>query len=303
MSKIGVLFPGQGSQFVGMGKALLERFPEARAYFEDASRILAMDLLSVCLEGPEEVLNRTDVCQPALYVASLAAAEALHRQGEPWLREIEGAAGLSLGEYTALVFAGALDFQEGLQLVVERGRAMQAAADQFPSGMASLLGATAEEAHRWCDELRAVGRLWVANLLCPGQVVVSGELAALQTLGELLRQHGSSVQVVRLAVAGAFHTPLMEPARERLEAQVRRVSFRRPRMPVYSNVDGAPHCEPDDFGPLLLRQLTNPVLWEASIRSMVADGIERFVEIGPKRVLRNLLRRIDRNLVCENVEV
>ncbi len=303
MPQRAVLFAGQGAQYVGMARQLVEQYPPARQFFDQASELLGVDLLSLCVEGPAERLDATDISQPAIFVASYAALCRLRDQEPQRLEGVVATAGLSLGEYTALVFAGALPFAEGLKLVIERGRAMQEAAEQVPSGMASLLGADRQQAEALIERVRANGRLWLANFLCPGNVVVSGELAALDALEGLIEREVDGVRFVRLAVAGAFHTELMEPARERLGRAIEAVDFQDASVPVYSNVDAAPHRNRNEFPELLLRQLTSPVLWEDAIRRMVADGVSEFVEIGPKRVLRGLLRRIDRKLRCENVEV
>ena len=303
MARRAALFAGQGAQYVGMGRSLIERWPGARELFAAASEQLGYDLLELCLNGPAERLDTTEVSQPAIFVASLAALEEARRQGADWLETVEAAAGLSLGEYTALVFAGALSFEDGLRLVIERGRAMQAAADQSPSGMASILGASHEQVEALCERVADRGRLWIANLLCPGNIVVSGDRSALEALEEIVEAEGAGLRCVRLAVAGAFHTELMEPARQRLADAIADVSFRDAQVPVYANVDAAPHQSAAEFPELLLKQLTCPVLWEQSLRAMLAAGVEEFVEIGPKRVLRGLLRRVDRKVRCKNVEV
>ncbi len=302
MPQRAVLFAGQGAQYVGMARELVEQYEPARTWFNQASELLGFDLLELCLHGPAERLDATDVSQPAIFVASYAALCRVREQTPERLDGVVAAAGLSLGEYTALVFAEALSFDEGLRLVIERGRAMQEAAERVPSGMASLLGASREQATELIERVRDKGRLWLANLLCPGNVVVSGEKAALDALEQVVEEL-DAVRCVRLAVAGAFHTELMEPARQRLQQAIEATRFQDARVPVYSNVDAMPHRDRNDFPGLLLRQLTSPVLWEDSVRRMVADGVEEFVEIGPKRVLRGLLRRIDRKLRCENVEV
>jgi len=208
------------------------------------------------------------------------------------------AAGLSLGEYTALVFAGAMSFRDGLRVVQRRGEAMQAAADAKASGMVSVIGAEREKVEELCNAARGTGTLKVANLLCPGNIVVSGSKEACDALEKLAAE---TAKTVRLAVAGAFHTPLMKPADEALAAALGMATIRPPRMPVWSNVDARPHTEPAEICPLLVRQVVEPVLWEQTLRNLLAGGYERFYEIGPGRVLAGLLKRVNRKVECINV--
>lgn len=299
MAKIAFLFPGQGAQYVGMGAALAESLPAAKALFAEASAALGYDLLDVCTSGPAERLNATDVSQPAIFVASLAALESL-KQSEPAAADqVVATAGLSLGEYTALVFAGAMSFADGLQVVRERGRAMQAAAETTPSGMVSALLLDAGQVAEVVEEARTAGRIWIANYLCPGNTVLSGEVAAIDAAEKAIEAKGG--KPVRLAVAGAFHTDLMRPADEKLAAALNGVTLGPPRLPVWSNVDAKPHTDPADVKSLLVRQVLNPVRWEETIRSLLAEGVERFYEIGPGKVLAGLLKRINRKTECKNV--
>jgi [acyl-carrier-protein] S-malonyltransferase len=300
MSKIAFLFPGQGAQQVGMGKELAAALPAARALYDRASGILGYDLAKVCFEGPAEDLDTTAVSQPALFVTSLAALEWLKKNSPDVVANCQAAAGLSLGEYTALVFAGVLDFDEGVRLVQRRGAAMQEASDATPSGMVSILGAELTQVEALCQEAAQGQTLQVANHLCPGNIVVSGENTACERLADLAEKH--QARAVPLAVAGAFHTPIMRPADERLAEALRAASLRRPRLPVISNVDALAHDDPEEIRSLLVQQVIRPVRWEASIRHLMAQGFDQFYEVGPGRVLRGLLRRIDRKLACENVE-
>lgn len=295
------LFPGQGAQSVGMGAALAQDLPAARRLFDQASEQLGYDLLQLCTNGPAEKLDATEFSQPALYVCSMAALEKL-RQDQPGVVDACAAtAGLSLGEYTALAFADALDFQTGLAVVQERGRAMQAAADAAPGGMVSVLGLDRDKIESLCDEARQDGVLRVANLLCPGNIVVSGSRDACARLAALAEGAGA-MKVIPLAVAGAFHTSLMQPAMDRLAAVLAGVEIRSPRIPVISNVDAQPHDDPEEIRRLLVEQLVSPVQWEPSMRHLLADyGIERCYEVGPGRVLTGLLKRIERKFPCENV--
>jgi len=299
--KTAFLFPGQGAQSVGMGARLAETLPAVEALFTRSSEILGYDLLELCANGPAERLDATEFSQPALFVCSLAAVEKLRVEQPALVDEVVATAGLSLGEYTSLVFAGAMDFETGLRLVQERGRAMQAAADVTPSGMVSVLGLDRDKVEDLCEQARGGEVLQVANLLCPGNIVVSGGREACGRIAELATQAGA-MKVIPLAVAGAFHTPLMQPAYDRLSAAVSKAEIRPPRIRVISNVDAEPHNNPAEIRQLLVRQLVSPVLWEDSMRRLITrDGVERCFEVGPGRVLTSLLKRIDRKLPCDNV--
>jgi [acyl-carrier-protein] S-malonyltransferase len=299
MARTAFLFPGQGAQYVGMGKALGESLPAARQLFADARALLGYDLLDVCVNGPAARLDSTAVSQPAIFVASLAALESLKASNPEVLGDVVATAGLSLGEYTALVFAGALDFRDGLQVVQERGRAMQAASDATPSAMVSVLALDVPAVEELVQKAAQGETLQIANLLCPGNTVVSGTKAACERL-EAVAGEGRA-KTIRLAVAGAFHTPLMKPADQALAAALARVSLRPPRVSVWSNVDGRPHTEPEEIRGLLVRQVVQPVLWEQSQRGLLEAGCERFFEIGPGRVLAGLLKRVQRKADLTNV--
>lgn len=300
MSKIAFLFPGQGAQTVGMGRQVAESLPAARRLFDQAQAVLGYDLATLCFTGPAEELDSTVISQPALFVTSLAALERLKAELPDVVKGCQIAAGLSLGEYTALVFAGALDFEVGLRLVQERGAAMQDAADATPSGMVSILGLERPQVEALCDQARQQDVLEVANLLCPGNIVISGTNAACLRAAEAAPAAGA-MKAIPLAVAGAFHTSIMQPAVERLAAALSQVEFRRPRVPVVSNVDAVPHDDPAEIRDLLIRQVVSPVRWEDSLRYMLAQGCDEFYEVGPGRVLRGLLKRIDRKIPCHGV--
>jgi [acyl-carrier-protein] S-malonyltransferase len=282
-----------------MSQALSETLPAARALFDEAASVLGYDLLAVCANGPVEKLNATDVSQPAIYVASLAALESLRASDPAATEACAGTAGLSLGEYTALTFAGALSFADGLRVVQCRGRAMQAAAEATPGGMLSVLGLERVQVEAICDEASQAGLIRVANLLCPGNIAVSGERAALTAAERLVETKGC--RTVRLAVAGAFHTGLMKPADGQLAEALRGVELRPPRVPVWSNVDARPHTDPGEIRGLLVRQVLSPVLWEDTVRNLLAEGFDKFYEIGPGRVLAGLLKRVQRKADCTNV--
>jgi [acyl-carrier-protein] S-malonyltransferase len=298
VSKVAILFPGQGSQAVGMARDLCQAFPAARQKFIDASAILGYDLLDICVNGPADRLNSTVISQPAIFVASLAALESLVDSGVS--ADYVATAGLSLGEYTALVFAGALSFADGLKLVQRRGEAMQAAADATPSGMVSVLGLDLDKVEELCKKASAVGMVQVANLLCPRNIVVSGSKAGCEEV-ERLAPEFDAMKTIRLAVAGAFHTNIMKPADEVLAAALEKVDLMSARIPVWSNVDAQPHTSPEEFRSLLVRQVLQPVRWEETIRGLLKEGVQRFYEIGPGRVLAGLLKRIDRKIDCVNV--
>jgi [acyl-carrier-protein] S-malonyltransferase len=282
-----------------MGQAVCQSSPVAKRLFDEAASILGYDLLAVCASGPAEKLNATDVCQPAIYVASLAAFESL-KAADPAVAEgCAAAAGLSLGEYTALVFAGALSFADGLRVVQARGRAMQAAAGRNPGGMVSILGLERAQVESICETAAGAGVVRVANLLCPGNIAVSGAQPALAEAERLAAEQGG--RAVRLAVAGAFHTPLMKPADEELAKALEAVEWKPPRLPIWSNVDAKPHTEPAEIRQLLVRQVVSPVLWEDTVRGLMAAGFDKFFEIGPGRVLAGLLKRVQRKVDCTNV--
>ena len=299
MTRTAILFPGQGAQYVGMAKDLAAGSAVAKALFDEAAVVLGYDLLALCTDGPAERLNATDVSQPAIFVASLAALEQWKSTEPEALQGVEATAGLSLGEYTALVFAGSISFEEGLRVVQARGRAMQAAAETTPGAMASLLGADLENVEQLVKECRGSATLEIANYLCPSNIVVSGDLSAIEAVCRAAESRG--FKPIRLTVAGAFHTQLMKPADEHLAEALARVTLLPPRIPVWSNVDAHPHTNPEELRALLVRQIVSPVRWEATLQGMLAAGIERFAEVGPGRVLAGLLKRIHRKAEIRNI--
>jgi [acyl-carrier-protein] S-malonyltransferase len=299
MSGTAFLFPGQGAQAVGMGRQLCETLPAARKLFEEASAILGYDLAEVCFNGPAEKLNSTVISQPALFVTCLAALESLKATDSAVHETCKATAGLSLGEYTALVFAGAMSFTDGVRLVQRRGQAMQAAADATPSGMVSVIAMEQPKVEELCAQARSAGTIELANFLCPGNIAVSGSSAAIERLTQLVQEAGG--KTVKLAVAGAFHTTIMKPADEALAGALGDVKMQAPRVPVWSNVDAQPHTDPEEIRRLLVQQIVNPVLWEQSMRNLLAAGIHRFYELGPGRVLAGLLKRVQRKVECQNI--
>lgn len=302
MAKTAFLFPGQGAQTVGMCQSVVAEVPAAAELFAKANEILGYDLLKLSVEGPEERLNATEISQPALFVAGLAAVEKLRSDDPAAVDACEATAGLSLGEYTALVFAGAMSFEDGLRVVKVRGESMQAAADATPSTMVSVLGIEPQKLEEVCEKASAAGFVRIANFLCPGNLVVSGETAACEEVEKLAPDFGA-MKTVRLAVAGAFHTHLMKPADEKLAAALAGVEIKPPRIPVISNVDAQPHDDPEEIRTLLVKQVLEPVLWERSMRRLLSDGYEKFYELGPGRVLAGLMKRIQRRSDFTNVTV
>ena len=302
MGKIAILFPGQGAQTVGMGRVLVEKYPEVRQLYATANEILGYDIAKLCSDGPEEELDTTVVSQPAIFLTSIAALEALKNESPEVLLAAEATAGLSLGEYTALVFAGVLSFEDGLKIVQKRGRAMQDAADTTPGGMVSILGLERCQVEELCDKARGNGTLQIANLLCPGNIVISGTNNACERAAELATEMGA-MKSVPLAVAGAFHTQIMHSAGVALSEVLNNIDLKTPNIPVISNVDAMPHSTIDEICAILVKQVVQPVLWETSMQYLIEQGFDTFYEVGPGRVLRGLLRRIERKAVCHNVEV
>lgn len=300
MSKIAFLFPGQGAQSVGMGQQLVQLLPAAKSLYDRAADVLGYDLAKLCFEGPEEDLDSTIYSQPALFVTSLAAVEQLRSEQPDVVLSCEAAAGLSLGEYTAMVFAGVMDFESGLAVVQKRGEAMQEASDATPSGMVSILGLERVQVEQIVSEARGDDVLAVANFLCPGNIAISGTNTALERAAELATGAGA-IKAVPLAVAGAFHTPIMQGAVGRLADALAGVPMSPPKIPVVSNVDAQPHDDPEAIRDLLIKQVVSPVRWEESMRWLLDREFDQFYEVGPGRVLRGLLRRIDRKAPCQSV--
>ena len=309
-----LVFPGQGAQTVGMLGDWCDGHSAALELFTRASSILGYDLAAICRHGPAEKLNATSVSQPAILVTSLAALEVLRSRDPSLVSGASITAGLSLGEYTALVFADALDFDSAVRVVDVRGRAMQECAgkpglklgskrgpDGAPAGgMVAVLGMERERVASLCDECRGGDVLEVANVLCPGNVVVSGTEAACRRLDEAATAAGA-MKCVRLEVAGAFHTVLMQEAVDKLAAVLAETTVRSPRIPVVSNVDACPHADPAEIRSLLARQVCGVVEWHASMTYLLASGVRTVCEVGPGRVLRGLLKRIDRSIACSGV--
>ena len=285
-----------------MGKRLAESLPSARRLYDRAEDVLGYDLAKLCFEGPADDLDSTVYSQPAIFVTSLAAIESLRAETPDVVLACEATAGLSLGEYTAMVFAGVMEFEDGLMLVQRRGAAMQEAADATAGGMVSILGLERVEVEALCEKARGDEPLKIANLLCPGNIVISGGQAACERAAEMAQSFGA-MKAMPLAVAGAFHTEIMRPADQRCAEALAEVPMQKPRIPVISNVDALPHDNPEEIRQILVRQILQPVRWEDSMRYLIEQGFDQFYEVGPGRVLRGLLRRIDRSVSCQCVEV
>ena len=282
------IFPGQGSQFPGMAKELYETNPAAREMLERANEILGFIITDIMFEGTAEDLKQTKVTQPAIFLHSVVLAKCLP-DFEP-----EMVAGHSLGEFSALVAAGAIDFEEGLKLVSIRAQAMQKACETNPGGMAAVLMLDAETIERICEETEGI--VVAANYNCDGQIVISGEKAAVDAACIRLKEAGAR-RALPLPVGGAFHSPLMEPARAELAEGIEKAVFKTPICPVYQNVTAQPSTDPEEIKANLLSQLTSPVRWTQSVQNMIADGADTFIELGPGKVLQGLVAKIAKDQV------
>ena len=288
-----ILFPGQGAQFEGMGRAWAEHSSAARAVFAEADDLLGFSLSEACWSGGDEV-HRTDIAQPGIFTASVACLAGLKESGES-PADVRAVAGLSLGEYTALWWSGAFSFESALRLVRLRGEAMQDASESCPSGMVSLVGAELEQAEAIALKGSEHGVCAVANRNAPGQIVLSGELAAMDAVEAVAADHGVR-RAIRLNVAGGFHSECMRPAADRLAAALTDVEVNMPHTPVVSNVTARPVSGPEEVKDLLTRQVCAPVLWEDSVRWMLGQGMRSFLEAAPGKVLGGILRKIDREV-------
>ncbi len=295
MSKRAFVFPGQGSQYVGMGKDLAGALPEAQRLFARADEVLGVPLSRICFEGPEEELRQTKNTQPAIFLHSLAVAAVMPQP------RADMAAGHSLGEYTALVFAGALTFEEGLKLVRLRGELMHQAGIEQPGTMAAVIGLDGAVVADVCATASSAGIVQPANFNSQGQVVISGSVAGVRAAMDAAKQKGAKL-VKELSVSGAFHSPLMAPAGAGLAKALDAAEIRDARIPVYANVTAGPVQDAATIRRLLLEQLTKPVLWEQSVARMAADGATEFVEVGPGKVLQGLVKRIAAGAVARGVD-
>ena len=284
------VFPGQGAQFSGMGKDLYDNVPQAKELFDKANEILGFDITEIMFNGTAEELKQTKVTQPAVFLHSVILAQSLGI-------EPDATAGHSLGEFSALVAAGALSFEDGLRLVAKRAEAMQKACEMQPGTMAAIIGLDDKTIENVCEEIDGV--VVAANYNCPGQLVISGSLEAVNAACDKLKETGARRALV-LPVGGAFHSPLMEPARKELEQAIAEAPFRTPKCPIYQNVDAKPHTDPEEIKRNLIAQLTAPVRWTYIVRNMIADGFADFTELGPGSVLQGLIKKTDANVAVES---
>ena len=285
------IFPGQGAQFTGMVKDLYENSPLAREYFEKANEILGYRITDLMFEGTSEDLRQTKVTQPAVFLHSVISAIALGNKFKP-----DMVAGHSLGEFSALVAAGALTFEEGLRLVYARAMAMQKACEKEPSTMAAVLGLDDETVEEVCDEVNKEYIVVAANYNSPGQLVISGSIEGIDKACELLKQRGAK-RALKLPVGGAFHSPLMEPARQELQAAIEKAVVSTPVCPVYQNVNANPQTDPESIKKNLIAQLTAPVRWTQTVKNMINDGADEFIELGPGDVLKGLVKKVNPDII------
>ena len=284
------VFPGQGAQSVGMGKDLYDNVPEAKALFEQANEILGFRITDIMFSGTDEELKQTKVTQPAVFLHSVILAKALGVKPD-------AAAGHSLGEFSALVAAGALPFEDGLRLVSKRALAMQAACEEQPGTMAAVLGLPDEKVEELCAATEGV--VVAANYNCPGQLVISGAAEAVDAACAKAKEAGAR-RALRLPVGGAFHSPLMEPAKVELAKAIAEAPFRTPVCPIYQNVDAKPHTDPEQIKANLIAQLTAPVRWTYIVKNMLADSVDAFTELGPGTVLQGLIRKVNPDVAVES---
>jgi [acyl-carrier-protein] S-malonyltransferase len=290
------VFPGQGSQFVGMGKDLYENNALAKELFDKADEILGFKITDIMFAGTDEQLKQTNVTQPAVFLHSVISALCLGDDFKPAM-----VAGHSLGEFSALVAAGALSFEDGLKLVAARANAMQKACEANPGTMAAIIGLSDEKVEEVCSEVSADGQIVVAaNYNCPGQLVISGNVEAVNAACEKLKEAGAK-RALPLKVGGAFHSPLMQPAKDELQAAIEQTEFAAPSCPVYQNVDAKAHTDAAEIKANLTAQLTSPVRWTASVQAMIAAGADDFTECGPGKALQGMIGRIDKNVAVKGI--
>ncbi len=290
------VFPGQGAQFVGMGKDLYDNNPKAKELFDKADEILGYKITDIMFNGTDEQLKETKVTQPAVFLHSVISAICLGDDFKPAM-----VAGHSLGEFSALVAAGALSFEDGLRLVYARAMAMQKACESTPGTMAAIIGLPDEKIEEVCAEISKEGNVVVAaNYNCPGQLVISGSMEGINKACEQLKAAGAK-RALPLKVGGAFHSPLMQPAKDELQAAIEKTTFSAPKCPVYQNVDAQPHTEPEEIKTNLIAQLTSSVRWTQTVQNMIANGADDFTECGPGKALQGMIGRIDKNVSAHGI--
>lgn len=291
------VFPGQGAQFVGMGKDLYDNNSLAKELFDKANEILGYSITGIMFNGTDEELKQTKVTQPAVFLHSVISALCMGEAFQPAM-----VAGHSLGEFSALVAAGALSFEDGLKLVYARAMAMQKACEAAPSTMAAIVGLADDKIEEICNEVSKPGNIVVpANYNCPGQLVISGNIEAINEACEKLKAAGAK-RALPLKVGGAFHSPLMQPAKDELEAAIKKTEINVPKCPVYQNVDGKPHTDPEEIKKNLIAQLTSSVRWTACVQNMIADGADEFTECGPGKALQGMIGRIDKTVSAHGIQ-
>lgn len=299
--KTAFLFPGQGAQFVGMGKDIAEQFPQARAIFEKANKIVEFDLTKICFEGPAEQLNTTTMSQPAIFTVSAAILEALKTNPATANIKPDVTAGLSMGEYTALYAAGVVSFEDALVLVKLRGKAMQTAAETMEGGMVAIIGLDEEKTRALCAEARQGELLEPVNFNCPGQIAISGTKTACERVEKLAEKYGA-MKAIRLEVAGAFHTEMMTPAAKGLAIALDDTQIAEPgSVKTIANINAEYYKSASQIREGLTRQLTQAILWQKCVERLMADGVDTFYEIGPGKVLTGLMRRINRKANIINI--
>ena len=291
------VFPGRGSQFVGMGKDLYDNNTTAKELFDKADEILGFKITDIMFSGTDEQLKETKVTQPAVFLHSVISALCLGDEFNPSM-----VAGHSLGEFSALVASGALSFEDGLKLVAARANAMQKACEANPGTMAAIIGLPDEKVEEVCNEVSSEGNIVVAaNYNCPGQLVISGNSDAINKACEALKAAGAK-RALPLKVGGAFHSPLMQPAKDELQAAIEKTTFNAPKCPVYQNVDAKAHTDAAEIKANLIAQLTSSVRWTASVQNMIAAGADEFVECGPGKALRGMIGRIDKTVNAHGID-
>jgi [acyl-carrier-protein] S-malonyltransferase len=290
------VFPGQGAQFVGMGKDLYENNPLAKELFDKANDILGYKITDIMFEGTAEELKQTKVTQPAVFLHSVISALCMGDEFKP-----DMVAGHSLGEFSALVAAGALSFEDGLRLVYARAMAMQKACEMAPGTMAAIIALPDEKVEEICAEISTEGNIVIpANYNCPGQLVISGNVDAINLACGKLKEAGAK-RALPLPVSGAFHSPFMQPAKDELQAAIEKTEVKTPKCPIYQNVDAMPHTDPAEIKQNLIAQLTSSVRWTKSVQNMIADGATEFTECGPGKALQGMIAKIDRSVTIQGI--
>lgn len=297
MGKVAFVFPGQGAQYVEMGKDFADNIESSKAIFERAKFILDFDIEKLCFEGPKEELDRTENTQPAILTASIAALKAVEEKGI----KADVVAGLSLGEYAALICSGALNFEEAVALVKKRGKFMQEAVPEGVGTMAAILGLSSEAVKAACMEASSTGIVEPANFNCPEQIVIAGEIEAVKVACEKAKEKGAK-RTMLLSVSAPFHSSMLQPAAEKLEVELEKIEIKNLNIPVITNVTGDYIKDSSEIKGLLKKQVMSAVLWEDTIRKMVAEGVDTFVEIGPGKVLSGFVKKVDRKLTVVNIE-